>query len=210
MHAWQWRLQDFHTAVGKPTFPLFVAPPLIHPHGAARQYICPFSFPPLYAYASVSMPPSRTTSGVIFVAWGKGKDGIRNSNFLSKNLHALSGVVFCLKNLLILLPDRWEDPETKTTNAVGRRHKKTSDIQRGEKKKKPPTPNPNKVINNLKSENMRMILSDIGKVLWKALSAVVTTTSNIAFCASSLVVDTIVKILFGMLSIMFGILISLF
>ena len=94
MHAWQWRLQDFHTAVGKPTFPLFVAPPLIHPHGAARQYICPFSFPPLYAYASVSMPPSRTASGVIFVAWGKGKDGIRNSNFLSKNLHALSGVVF--------------------------------------------------------------------------------------------------------------------
>lgn len=35
---------------------------------------------------------------------------------------------------------------------------------------------------------MRMILSDIGKVLWKALSAVVTTTSNIAFCAGSLVV----------------------
>ena len=185
MHAWQWRLQDFHTAVGKPTFPLFVAPPLIYPHGAARQYICPFSFPPLYAYASVSMPPSRTASGVIFVAWGKGKDGIRNSNFLSKNLHALSGVVFCLKNLLILLPNLWEAPETKTTNAVGRRHKKTSDIQRGEKKKKPPTPNPNKVINNLKSENMRMILSDIVKVLWKALSAAVTTTSNIAFCAVS-------------------------
>ena len=89
----------------KANFPLFVAPPLIHPHGAARQYICPFSFPPLYAYASVSMPPSRTASGVIFVAWGKGKDGIRNSNFLSKNLHALSGVVFCLKNLLILLPN---------------------------------------------------------------------------------------------------------
>ena len=40
MHAWQWRSQDFHTAVGKPTFPLFVAPPLIHPHGAARQYLC--------------------------------------------------------------------------------------------------------------------------------------------------------------------------
>ena len=84
MHAWQWRSQDFHTAVGKPTFPLFVAPPLIYPHGAARQYICPFSFPPLYAYASVSMPPSRTASGVIFVAWGKDKDGIRNTNFCRK------------------------------------------------------------------------------------------------------------------------------
>ena len=55
-----------------------------------------------------------------------------------------------------------------------------------------------------------MILSDIGKVLWKALSAVVTTTSNIAFCAGSLVVGIIGEILFGMLSIMFGILISLF
>ena len=49
---------------------------------------------------------------------------------------------------------------------------------------------------------MRMILSDIGKVLWKALSAVVTTTSNIAFCAGSLVVGIIGEILFGMLSIM--------
>ena len=57
---------------------------------------------------------------------------------------------------------------------------------------------------------MRMILSDIGKVLWKALSAVVTTTSNIAFCAGGLVVGIIGEILFGMLSIMFGILISLF
>lgn len=130
-----------------------------------------FSFPPLYAYASVSMPPSRTASGVIFVAWGKGKDGIRNSNFLSKNLHALSGVVFCLKNLLILLPNLWEVLETKTTNAVGRRHKKISDIQRGEKKKKPPTPNPNKIINNLEIGKYEMILSDIRKVLWKALSA---------------------------------------
>ena len=52
---------------------------------------------------------------------------------------------------------------------------------------------------------MRMILSDIGKVLWKALSAAVTTTSNIAFCAGSLVVGIIGEILFGMLSIMFGI-----
>lgn len=53
---------------------------------------------------------------------------------------------------------------------------------------------------------MRMILSDIGKVLWKALSAVVTATLNIAFCAGSLVVGIIGEILFGMLSIMFGIL----
>ena len=49
---------------------------------------------------------------------------------------------------------------------------------------------------------MRMILSDIGKVLWKALSAVVTATSNIAFCAGGLVVGIIGEILFGMLSIM--------
>lgn len=46
-----------------------------------------------------------------------------------------------------------------------------------------------------------MILSDIGKVLWKALSAVVTTTSNIAFCAGSLVVGIIGEPYCGMLSI---------
>lgn len=81
----------------KANFPLICSTALNPSTWRSRQYICPFSFPPLYAYASVSMPPSRTASGVIFVAWGKGKDGIRNSNFLSKNLHALSGVVFCLK-----------------------------------------------------------------------------------------------------------------
>ena len=89
----------------KADFPLICSTALNLSTWRSRQYICPFSFPPLYAYASVSMPPSRTASGVIFVASGKGKDGISNSNFLSKNLHALSGVVFCLKNLLILLPN---------------------------------------------------------------------------------------------------------
>lgn len=86
----------------KANFPLICSTAL---NPSTSNTSVPFSFPPLYAYASVSMPPSRTASGVIFVAWGKGKDGIRNSNFLSKNLHALSGVVFCLKNLLILLPN---------------------------------------------------------------------------------------------------------
>ena len=78
----------------KANFPLICSTAL---NPSTSNTSVPFSFPPLYAYASVSMPPSRTASGVIFVAWGKGKDGIRNSNFLSKNLHALSGVVFCLK-----------------------------------------------------------------------------------------------------------------
>lgn len=86
----------------KANFPLICSTAL---NPSTSNTSVPFSFPPLYAYASVSMPPSRTASGVIFVAWGKGKDGIRNSNFLSKNLHALSGVVFYLKNLLILLPN---------------------------------------------------------------------------------------------------------
>lgn len=57
---------------------------------------------------------------------------------------------------------------------------------------------------------MRITLSDIGKALWKLLSAVVTATSNVAFCAGSLVVVVIGEILFGMLNFMFGILISLF
>lgn len=56
---------------------------------------------------------------------------------------------------------------------------------------------------------MRMILSDIGKVLWKALSAVVTATSNIAFCAGSLVVDIIGEILFGILISLFSVMVTI-
>lgn len=66
----------------------------------------PLHFPfRLSMYAYRFHAAFKTASACHFRCWGKGKDGIRNTNFLSKNLHALSGVVFCRKNLLILLPN---------------------------------------------------------------------------------------------------------
>ena len=113
-----------------------------------------FSFPPLYAYASVSMPPSRTASGVIFVAWGKGKDGIRNSNFLSKNLHALSGVVFCLKNLLILLPNLWGS--SRDENDQCGRKTSQENIRHTERRKEKETAHSKSEQDNQQSRNRKI------------------------------------------------------
>ncbi len=52
-----------------------------------------------------------------------------------------------------------------------------------------------------------MTLNDIGKALWKALSAMVTAASGIALCVGGLVVGIVAEILLGMLSFVFGILI---
>ncbi|MDY4226188.1 MAG: hypothetical protein SOX93_05035 [Bacteroides uniformis] len=54
---------------------------------------------------------------------------------------------------------------------------------------------------------MVMTLNDIGKALWKALSAMVTAASGIALCVGGLVVGIVAEILLGMLSFVFGILI---
>ena len=53
-----------------------------------------------------------------------------------------------------------------------------------------------------------MTLNDIGKALWRASSAMVTVTSGIALCVGSLAVGIIVEILLGVLSFVFGILIT--
>ena len=53
---------------------------------------------------------------------------------------------------------------------------------------------------------MVMTLNDIGKALWKALSAMVT--AGIALCVGGLAVGIAAEILLGMLSFMFGILIT--
>ena len=56
---------------------------------------------------------------------------------------------------------------------------------------------------------MGMTLNDIGKALWKALSAMVTTASGIALCVGSLAVGIVTEILLGVLNFLFGILITI-
>ena len=56
---------------------------------------------------------------------------------------------------------------------------------------------------------MRMTLSDIGKALWRALSAIVRTALDIALCAGGLAVGIAGEILLGVLNFMFGIIIVL-
>lgn len=139
------------TATGKHSFhPLLLRRALSLPVARCAIPSAPFSFSPLHVCLRFHSA-FKTASACHFRCWGKGKDGIRNTNFLSKNLHALSGVVFCRKNLLILLPNLWEAPETKTTDAVedGTRKLRTY----GETKRKrtrPAPPNPNETSNNLK------------------------------------------------------------
>ena len=53
-----------------------------------------------------------------------------------------------------------------------------------------------------------MTLNDIGKALWKALSAMVTAASGIALCVGSLAIGIATEILMGVLSFVFGILIT--
>ena len=55
---------------------------------------------------------------------------------------------------------------------------------------------------------MGMTLNDIGKALWKALSAMVTAASGIALCVGSLAIGIATEILMGVLGFVFGILIT--
>ena len=78
-------------------FPLYrCAAPCLFPWRVAPSYPLPFPFR-LSVCPKFSCAAFRTASVCHFRCWGKGKDGIRNTNFLSKNLHALSGVVFYRK-----------------------------------------------------------------------------------------------------------------
>ena len=82
------------TATGKHSFPpLLLRRPLSLPVARCAITSAPFSFSPLHVCLRFHAA-FRTVSACHFRCWGKGKDGIRNTNFLSKNLHALSGVVF--------------------------------------------------------------------------------------------------------------------
>ena len=58
-------------------------------------------------------------------------------------------------------------------------------------------------------EDMVMTLNDIGKALWKALSAMVRAAWGITLCAGGLAVGIAGEILLGMLNFMFGILTAL-
>ena len=85
------------TVAGKRCFPpLSLRSPLSFPVARCAIISAPFSFSPLHICLRFHAA-FRTASVCHFRCWGKGKDGIRNTNFLSKNLHALSGVVFYRK-----------------------------------------------------------------------------------------------------------------
>lgn len=87
------------TVAGKRCFPpLSLRSPLSFPVARCAIISAPFSFSPLHICLRFHAA-FRTASVCHFRCWGKGKDGIRNTNFLSKNLHALSGVVFYRKIL---------------------------------------------------------------------------------------------------------------
>lgn len=75
MPAWQWRLQDFRHGGRKATLsPWPVAPPFS---------LFPFSFPPLQVYGQCSHAAIPDGISGHFRCRGKGKDGIRNTNFLA-------------------------------------------------------------------------------------------------------------------------------
>ena len=57
---------------------------------------------------------------------------------------------------------------------------------------------------------MRMTLNDIGKALWRVLSAMVTAVSGITLCAGGLAVGIVAELLLGILNFVFGIFIALF
>lgn len=56
---------------------------------------------------------------------------------------------------------------------------------------------------------MGATLKNIGKALWRALSAVVSASSGIALCAGGLIVGIAGEIVLGVLNFMFGILIAI-
>ena len=118
------------TATGLPSLrqesiasPFSVAPPFHFPRGALRHptYFLLF-LPPLQVYGQC--PHAAIPDGISghFRCRGKGKDGIRNTNFLA-TISTLR--IFCRKNLLNLLPNLCMAPETKTTDA------RSEDVTRG-------------------------------------------------------------------------------
>ena len=143
MHAWQWRLQDFRQGDRKVLLSLFIfASPFIYLRGALRHTICSFflfASPPICLRSHAAF---RTASACHFRCWGKGNSGIVRGCKVKppcgcpeKSPPSQVQVVFCPTNLASPNPYLWEAPETKTTDVVGRRHKETTDIRRGEKKK---------------------------------------------------------------------------
>ena len=111
--------------------------PLDFPRGALRHVIhfSPFSFSPLLQVCPCSHAAIPDGISCHFRCRGKGKDGIRNTNFLAtiSTLHCAQ-VVFCRKNLLNLLPNLCMAPETKTTDArsedVTRKHRTYGEAKR--------------------------------------------------------------------------------
>ena len=116
-------------------FPLSVAPPIrFSVAHCAILYV--FS---LFLSTSPSVcqcPHAAIPDGISghFRCWGKGKDGIRNTNFCRQNLHTSQAVVFHRKNLLNLLPNLCMAPVTKTTDArsedVTREHRTYGEAKR--------------------------------------------------------------------------------
>ena len=110
------------TVAGKRCFPpLSLRSPLSFPVARCAIISAPFSFSPLHICLRFHAA-FRTASVCHFRCWGKGKDGIRNTNFLSKNLHALSGVLFYLKNFYNHTPK----PFSSTRNENDRCGRKTA------------------------------------------------------------------------------------
>lgn len=85
MHAWQWRLQDFcHGGRKAGLSPCPLRRPLNFPVAhCAILYASPFPSRLSSKYADIPMPPFQTASVGHFRCRGKGKDGIRNTNFLA-------------------------------------------------------------------------------------------------------------------------------
>ena len=117
-------------------FPLSVAPPIrFSVAHCAILYV--FS---LFLSTSPSVcqcPHAAIPDGISghFRCRGKGKDGIRNTNFCRQNLHTSQAqVVFHRKNLLNLLPNLCMAPVTKTTDArsedVTREHRTYGEAKR--------------------------------------------------------------------------------
>lgn len=85
MHAWQWRLQDFcHGGRKAGLSPCPLRRPLNFPVArCAILYTSPFSFPPLQQVCQCSHAAIPDGISGHFRCRGKGKDGIRNTNFLA-------------------------------------------------------------------------------------------------------------------------------
>ena len=132
-------------ATGKFCFPfLFFASPFIY----LPWRITPYHFVSLFLFASPpvclrSHAAFRTASACHFRCWGKGNFGIvRGCKIkppwrLSGKISTLtsSGSIFCPTNLASPNPYLSRSPRNENDRCGRRRHKETTDIRRGEKKK---------------------------------------------------------------------------